>query len=332
MADNSTLPATGDVIAADDVGGGVKVQRAKVTWGPDGTMNDADVATGKPMPVQLRSATGLIPIGEPTDAANTATDTTSVTAVSIWKQISASIQVLAGIVGSAKAAIKVASGDIAAGAIAAGATSIADNEDVASADGDRGIKVLFKRTDTPANSSGTDGDYEQPQISGGKVWTAPLGFFASCSTDITRPNDTTPYSNGDNWSDSTSAPTSGGFTFTGAGRKSGGSGIILDLWVSSSNNAGAMQGEVWIFDTSVTNINDNSAFAISDAEIKTVVAKVPFTTVADTNNAGVHVQNLQIGYTCVGSANLRFLVKLKAAYTPAAQEVLSVRIKCLQID
>lgn len=65
-----------------------------------------------------------------------------------------------------------ASGSIAAGAIAAGATSIAENEDVASADADRGVKVMFKRLDTPANSSGTDGDYEQPQMSAGRLWTS----------------------------------------------------------------------------------------------------------------------------------------------------------------
>lgn len=58
MADNDTLPATGALIATDDLGGGVKVQRAKVGWGPDGTLNDADVATGKPLPVQLRGSDG----------------------------------------------------------------------------------------------------------------------------------------------------------------------------------------------------------------------------------------------------------------------------------
>jgi hypothetical protein len=61
---------------------------------------------------------------------------------------------------------------LSAGAIPAGATNIAENEDVASADGDRGVKMLFKRLDTPANSSGTDGDYEQPQMSAGRLWTS----------------------------------------------------------------------------------------------------------------------------------------------------------------
>lgn len=59
MADNVSITAgTGTTIAADDIGAGVLVQRVKTTWGPDGTANDADVATGKPLPVQLRSATG----------------------------------------------------------------------------------------------------------------------------------------------------------------------------------------------------------------------------------------------------------------------------------
>jgi hypothetical protein len=48
MADNSTLPATGDVIASDDIGG-VKYQRVKNTFGPDGTATD--VSTTSPMPV-----------------------------------------------------------------------------------------------------------------------------------------------------------------------------------------------------------------------------------------------------------------------------------------
>lgn len=100
MADNvDVTPGTGKTFATDDIGN-VQYPRAKMTWGPDGTANDADVATGKPLPVQVRSATGLIPIGEPTDAKSTATDTTSASAISIWKQISASVQALNTAIGS----------------------------------------------------------------------------------------------------------------------------------------------------------------------------------------------------------------------------------------
>jgi hypothetical protein len=58
MADNVAITAgSGTTVAADDIGGALH-QRVKVTWGPDGTGNDTDVASGKPMPVQLRSSTG----------------------------------------------------------------------------------------------------------------------------------------------------------------------------------------------------------------------------------------------------------------------------------
>lgn len=58
MVDNVAITAgTGTTIAADDVGG-VLYQRVKVTWGPDATANDADVATGKPLPIQHRVSDG----------------------------------------------------------------------------------------------------------------------------------------------------------------------------------------------------------------------------------------------------------------------------------
>lgn len=95
MADNfDVTPGTGRTVATDLIAG-VDYQRVKATWGPDGTANDADVATGKPLPVQMRSATGLIPIGEPTDAKNAATDTTSVSLISVLKQLSDYLATLA---------------------------------------------------------------------------------------------------------------------------------------------------------------------------------------------------------------------------------------------
>jgi len=50
LADNATLPATGSVVAADDIGSGVLAQRVKPVWGADGTGTDAQVA--QPLPVQ----------------------------------------------------------------------------------------------------------------------------------------------------------------------------------------------------------------------------------------------------------------------------------------
>lgn len=59
MTDNVAITAgSGTTIAADDIGAGVLAQRVKPVWGPDGIGNDTDVASGKPLPVQLRASTG----------------------------------------------------------------------------------------------------------------------------------------------------------------------------------------------------------------------------------------------------------------------------------
>ncbi len=155
----------------------------------------------------------------------------------------------------------------------------------------------------------------------------------TCTTAVTRPADTTAYATNDCWSDSTSAPTSGGFTFTGAARASGGTGLITDILIHSTNDpATLLQGELWIFDAAITNVNDNAAFALSDTDVALLVAVVPFSMVTTAAGSGTnsyaHLTGLNIGYTCVGSANLRFLVKVKNAYTPANAEVLTFRMKC----
>lgn len=318
MVDNVAITSgSGTSIAADDIGS-VFYQRIKNTWGPDGTANDVDVATGKPFPVQLRGSDG--------------TDRSNELPISLASGKVASGAVASGAFASGSIASgAIASGAIAAGAIAAGATSIADNEDVASADGDRGVKVLFKRTDTPANSSGTDGDYEQPQMSAGAIWTTALGYAATPAFTITRPADTTAYASNDTLSDSTSAPTSGGYTLTNAARKSGGSGILTDMMIMTTI-AGTLQGEVHLFNQAATNVNDNAAWNLSDADALNRVAVIPFTLIADANNSYYHAQNLNIGYTCTGTRNLRALIKVKAAYTPASAEALTVTAKCIGID
>lgn len=66
----------------------------------------------------------------------------------------------------------IASGAIVSGAIAAGATSFVKLEDVASADADAGVACLAVRKATPANTSGSDGDYEFLQISSGRLWAS----------------------------------------------------------------------------------------------------------------------------------------------------------------
>jgi hypothetical protein len=116
MTDNVSITAgTGTVISTDDVGGGIQVQRVKIQQGADGSATD--VSSAAPLQVTLANhsanATAVkvdgsavtqpasiadgsnVTIGSKTDAKSTSTDTTSVSAMSVWKQISASIQAAA---------------------------------------------------------------------------------------------------------------------------------------------------------------------------------------------------------------------------------------------
>jgi hypothetical protein len=69
MADNSTLPVSvgTEVFANDDIAS-VKYPRVKLTWGPDGTANDTDNATGKRIPVTIDASQlgALVAGGVPT--------------------------------------------------------------------------------------------------------------------------------------------------------------------------------------------------------------------------------------------------------------------------
>ena len=93
-------------------------------------------------------------------------------------------------------------------------------EDAGHSTGHTGIQMLAVRTDSPTNRSGTDADYEPLQVSSGLLWVRPLGLLVQCQTDVTLPTSSV-YAAGDAISDSTSAPTAGGFTLTSAARASG---------------------------------------------------------------------------------------------------------------
>lgn len=161
------------------------------------------------------------------------------------------------------------------------------------------------------------------------IQTRPGSSIQTFTTGVTRPGDTNAYAANDAYANSTSAPTTGGFTFTSACRTSGGAGIITDAVVSASGGTN-YQGEVWVFDQAVTAINDNAAFTVSDSDVLNLVGIIPFQT-SDTTAANsvsyVTIGNLGLGYTCIGTANLRYLVKIMAPVTPANAEVLTVRIK-----
>lgn len=191
------------------------------------------------------------------------------------------------------------------------------------------IKDSSGNTIDPATAGKQDTANTSLSSIDGKIVAPTAGTL---TTTITRPADTTAYAANDALADSTSSPTSGGFTLSNACRTSGGSGMLTSLSIVSSNDpATTLQGEIWVFDSAVTAVNDNAAFALSDADALKLVpgGVVPFALSSSTAGSGTNSMyagtGLNLGYTCVGSVNARFLVKVKAAYTPASGETLTLR-------
>lgn len=165
---------------------------------------------------------------------------------------------------------------------------------------------------------------------------AALG--ATIIVDVTRPADTTAYAANDAWSNSTSAPAA--ITFPNVFQTSGGSSQLVSLQVfDSANQTTLLQGELWLFSAAPTVINDNAAFTISDAEGKTLVAKIPFSIDSPGNsasgasgNAGCSYGGLDQIVTGVGSANLTALIKVINVYTPISGETLTLILGVIQIN
>lgn len=130
MADNTQLPVpstSGDVIAADDIGG-VKHQRVKIIHGAEGT-NDGDVSSANPLPVNTGLTQAL------TDAQLRAS-AVPVSASSLPLPTGAATQAtLSAIDGYFKA------------------------EDSAAASGDKGLPLLAIRQVADTTSTDADGDY-----------------------------------------------------------------------------------------------------------------------------------------------------------------------------
>lgn len=156
--------------------------------------------------------------------------------------------------------------------------------------------------------------------------TGPTDEFVTVDVSFNRPGNTTTYAINDTLSDSTSAPTT--FTVTNAAKASGGGGLITDIiGITNADPALPLQCELLMFDSSVTSSNDNAAFAVSDSDILKLVAIIPLAFQDVGNNHVAHAAGLNIGFTCVGSANLRFLIRAKNAYVPANGETFTFRFK-----
>lgn len=72
--------------------------------------------------------------------------------------------------------------------VTAATTSIGKEEDVASANADVGVPAMAVRKGSPANTSGTDGDYEFLQMSNGRLWTSSHMTDVNGATVVSQTN------------------------------------------------------------------------------------------------------------------------------------------------
>jgi len=173
---------------------------------------------------------------------------------------------------------------------------------------------------------------QQPAANGIPI-APPSDDTVTVSVDITRPADATAYAAGDAFANSTTAPTVNGFQLTGVARGSGKTALLTDIALIYSNATPDVVGELWIFDSAVTAINDNASFNLSDADARKLVALVPFVINKSAgNNKVCHLGNLTHLCTCVGSADLKYLIKVIQAFTPASGDILTVRAKFARLD
>ena len=133
-------------------------------------------------------------------------------------------------------------------------------EDVASANADKGVAILAVQKATPANTAGTDGDYEMLQISAGRLWTSTTvtGTVTVGSHDVTNAGTFAVQANpgtAANWGVyvEDAAETAGGnLSMIGAVRRdtlASSSGTSGDNSTVNTNNVGAL----WVAGTSSTN-------------------------------------------------------------------------------
>jgi hypothetical protein len=165
------------------------------------------------------------------------------------------------------------------------------------------------------------------------------GRTRTISGSVTRPSDTNAYASGDAVTDSTSAPSV--LTFSNAARVATGSGLIVGAeLVDSANQVTKGDFDLFLFDTTYTPDNDNSAFTPTDTELETCIGVISFTG----TNAKVGDATSGAGGNCVIPASLSNAIPFslpsgtslfgalvaRSAYTPVSAEKLTVRLAIRQ--
>lgn len=166
------------------------------------------------------------------------------------------------------------------------------------------------------------------------------GYTTIVSASKTRPNNVTAYAIGDILNESTSAGTI--ITFSNVGRTVGNSGIINAVQiVDSANQSIKPLLALWLFNAPPATVNDNAAFAPTDAELEDSLLGVAtfngFDAYVGDASAGaggnymIQIRNENILFKCAAaSKDLYGILQHLAAYTPVANEKFTIKLGLLQ--
>lgn len=220
-----------------------------------------------------------ITIGAKTDAKSTATDTTAASGISIWKQISASVQLLVFGAGTAAAAQRttLASDDPAVATLGtvSGAAVITDAN---------GTLQQYLRGLVKQWIAGT------LVLGAGENHTGQVGGHTNI-VDVTLSLDTSAYASGDVLADTQQV--------ANALRVNDGTGVLHNVVVVDQDDQGVAL-DIYLLSANVTMGTENAAPSISDANAVNILGRVQVQSTDYYDLGGVKVANLR---------NLAMLVK-----------------------
>jgi hypothetical protein len=150
----------------------------------------------------------------------------------------------------------------------------------------------------------------------------------------TRPADTTTYAVGDTISESSGAGTV--WTFPGFAREAGKGGTLVGAsLIISTDQSIKLDSELWLFDAApTTTLNDNVAWAPTDAEMKTLLGIVFFPAAlwkAGSGNGCVDLDALSKAFQCVAAGSAIYgVLRAANAYVPTSGEEITIRLHVAQ--
>ena len=119
-------------------------------------------------------------------------------------------------------------------------------------------------------------------------------------------------------------------TFANAARSSGGGGVIKDVVIVDDNGQDA-EMELWLFDTTITAIANNDAWALTEVQLHTLITIVKSTDGAWCASGTPSANAIEVArrYDCTGTSLFGQLVT-RGTPTFAATDDVTVRIMLLQ--